>query len=131
MRFRAECANRHGCAVKAFEQIFRRLYLANINRGAMFRFQTQHIANGGNRTLIHRITIQTILTIIPTLNSGLQRIDHFRVIRMIFTLRFKLQQTTCINILAASPCPLARGRNLLMQISKRCPFHPTGNIRET
>ena len=130
VRFGAERADRHGGAVEAFEQVFRRLNFIQRNRRAAFGFQAQHIADGGGGALVDGIAVEAVFGIIAAVAGRLQGVHHFGVVGMVFALRFEFEQAAGIDIHAAAPSAFAGGGNLLVQVGKRCAFYAAGDAGE-
>ena len=131
VRFGAERADRHGGAVEAFVEVFRRLHLVNRNRCALCGFQAQHIADGGHGAIVNRIGVKAVLAVVAAIHRSLQGVDHFGVVGMVFALRLEFEQAAGIHLFAALPGALAHGAQLVVQIGKRCALHAAGDAGET
>ena len=114
VRFGAERADRHGGAVEAFVEVFRRLYLVNRNRCALCGFHAQHIADGGHGALVDRIGVKAVLAVVAAVYRSLQGVDHFGVVGMVFALRLEFEQAAGIHLFAALPGAFAHGAQLVV-----------------
>ncbi len=88
--------------VEALEDRLQRLDLADGQRRIQ-GLDLEQVADHRYRAVIHQARVFLELGVVALLHSGLQGVDHVRVVRMVFATVHELEQATLLDRLARAP----------------------------
>ncbi len=119
MGFRAQCADGHRRSIKAFEQLTCRFNIVDADGFAVWR-DSQQVAQGRSRTLIHQFGVLLIVAVLTTLYCLLQGTHHVRVIGVVFATMNVFELTALIQRLTCQPGAFRQIQQILLEVGEAC-----------
>ncbi|MNC22759.1 hypothetical protein D3C75_707660 [compost metagenome] len=94
------------------------------------RIECEHIAQCCHRALVHQLRVLLIIFVLAAVHCFLQRLNHVRVVSVIFATVNVFQLTTLIQRLACEPCAFRQVQQILLEVVEACTTNTANNALE-